>query len=188
LEKSYSFKSKNSNIFNKKLYTEIFKNILSELNSLSIKYANIGYYEDAYNILSMLYLYTSSPIPLENYCMVKVKESKTISIYAKKMELLKNAVFFAEDIAKKYFGGKYVTEAILIEIILITESHSQKNKVESNKVVVISLIYRYVSTHKKGSTVLMEMLEKLKTIIVSLLFAKEKELEKEKNIDEALQV
>jgi len=190
LEKSFAFKAKHSKFFNVELYKDTFQNTLTELLSLAQEYSDIGYYDDAYDILSMLYSHYSSPEPLKKYCELKVMESRNCSSYAKKISLLESAVESSNRISEEYLPVDYTPEEVLLEILLNAKKQIKtiESPVEKNNVLKKAYLFVEKYMNDSADPDFLKQLNETKEIIVQFLVEEGRQLEKENRMDEALQI
>jgi len=186
IEKALAFKTKNSHVFNEKLYSGIFQNTLSEMLALAQGYSEIGYFEDAYKVLSMLYSYYSSPEALKVFWKIKIIESRNCSLYKKKVSVLESAVEYSNKLSKEYLHINYPQEDILIEILSIAKNQVKviKSTVEKNSVLKKACLF--VEKYKHNSANLLTQLNEIKDLIAHSIFEEGTGLEKEDRIEEAL--
>jgi hypothetical protein len=188
IKKAFSYKDNNSKIFNESLYRDIFKQILQDINALAIKFSKIGYYEDSYDLLSMVYRYSTSSIPIQNYSKIKILESQNLSSHSSKFNLLKNALKFVEETSQKHLKSEFTPEIILSEIISLTKEEVAKTKDHNKKEGLLSETYILISGYQNKTTTIDEKLEEIKRVAVHFLEEKGKSLEINNDIESALQI
>ena len=184
--KAMDFNTNHNIPFNTELYKRIFPKTLTKLLSLAQGYSQIGYFEDAYDILNLLYVHYSSSEPLSKFCEIKIIEARNCSSYKRKISLLENTVEFAREISKRYLLGDYIAENVLIEILL-----NAKNQVKgiANRIEIFNILnkaYTFAKNYKNDSADLLKHQNEVKGLIVHFLFEEGKQLERENKNDEVL--
>ncbi|MDL2312692.1 hypothetical protein LJC68_07435 [Bacteroidales bacterium OttesenSCG-928-B11] len=186
LEKAYSFKERKSKVFNANSYETIFNSVLSELHSLALEYSNLGYYNDSYEILLMLYKYDSSQESMHSFYKIKIIESRMLGSYDDKFLLLKNAVEFIETQVKT---GIYITNNILFEILDITEKYVRKLTNDNAKIQILTRSYSFIAKYdNRDSHNIQKRLKDIQRNIITILFNQGKEQERKGEITNALSI
>jgi len=183
LLKALEFKNKHNNLFNAKLYEQVFLNVISSLIDVSYKYGEFSYYSDAYTLLDTVLSY--EPLSINTFIKVKVLEINSISTVEKQIKLYKEAI----DTVKQKIIGIIDIKSIQFDILYVELINTSLKKFShSDQDIAIHelvTIKKGVVKNKIQSTILDKAIYKLDVEIVERYYNKGVELEKQNQTEDA---
>lgn len=138
LLKAFKFKEAHAPLFTSVLYNEIFPKIVDNLLAISKKYASYEYFQDAYDLLSMLFPYTQDAY--EEYINTRLLEICKNSNENEQISLLDELVRFGKQKIKNAERSKAIDTIIttLIDKKLSLLSKEQNTEIKINELTKLN--------------------------------------------------